>query len=149
MNTTIREINELDIEKLGVLFNEYRIFYQQKSDINGANLFLYQRFINNESKIFVAEKESFLLGFVQLYPIFSSTRMKRLWLLNDLFVQNNHRNQGIAKLLMEKAQQFSTETQSVGFILETAKDNLPANTLYNSIGLELDQSHNYFTFNTK
>ena len=36
-----------------------------------------ERFENKDSKIFVKEDSGILVGFVQLYPIFSSTKMQR------------------------------------------------------------------------
>ncbi len=83
----IRKATTNDLDQLADLFNQYRVFYKKSSDIPAGKEFLGERMVNNESEIFVAiNTENEFAGFVQLYPIFSSTRMKRLWLLNDLFV---------------------------------------------------------------
>jgi GNAT superfamily N-acetyltransferase len=143
----IRKAQNSDIDQLALLFDAYRVFYEKPSDINGAKKFLSDRITANESEIVVAENpENKLVGFVQLYPIFSSTRMKRLWLLNDLYVSENHRGQGISKLLMEHAQDFAKETQSAGLILETAKTNTIGNQLYPLMGFILDTEHNYYSW---
>jgi GNAT superfamily N-acetyltransferase len=143
----IRKAQNSDIDQLALLFDAYRVFYEKSSDINGAKKFLSDRITANESEIVVAENpENKLVGFVQLYPIFSSTRMKRLWLLNDLYVSENHRGQGISKLLMEHAQDFAKETQSAGLILETAKTNTIGNQLYPLMGFILDTEHNYYSW---
>ena len=56
--------------------------------------------------------------------------MKRLWLLNDLFVVNNHRGKGISVALIDKAKEHCKQTRACGLILETAKDNKVGNNLY-------------------
>lgn len=138
-----------DLEHLADLFNQYRIFYNKSSDIDGAKSFLKNRILNEESIIFVSEdNENNLTGFVQLYPIFSSTRMKRLWLLNDLFVEPASRGKGFSTLLMKAAQDYAQLTQSAGLILETAKDNTIGNNLYPKVGFTLDTEHNYYYWNS-
>ena len=87
----IRKVDIKDLDALSKLFDSYRIFYHKNSDVEAAKVFLKERIKNNESEIFVAEFEKHLVGFVQLFPIFSSTRMQRYWLLNDLFVAENYR----------------------------------------------------------
>ena len=84
------------------------------------------------------------MGFVQLYPIFSSTRMKRLWLLNDLFVQPEYRGKGISIALINEAKNLCRRTGSCGMILETAKDNSIGNNLYIRTGFLPDRDHNYY-----
>lgn len=80
-----------DINQLSMLFDNYRVFYRKESNVAGANEFLTDRLSNGDSEIFVAENEQqVLVGFVQLYPLFSSTRMKKFWLLNDLFVNSKY-----------------------------------------------------------
>jgi len=92
-----RKAQLADVQQLAELFDQYRIFYHKDSDIPAAEKFLTERIENNDSEIFVAENEGKLVGFVQLYPLFSSTRMKRYWLLNDLYVNENYRGKRIFK----------------------------------------------------
>lgn len=143
----IKEATIKEIDVMAKLFDDYRIFYKKESDIVGAKQFIAERITNKESVIFIAEYEGIASGYIQLYPIFSSTRMKKYWLLNDLFVSSDYRNKGIAKLLLEKGKAFAIETDSAGYYLETATDNHAANALYKSVGLELDETHNYYFFN--
>ncbi len=99
----IRKATTNDLDQLTDLFNQYRVFYKKSSDISAGKEFLKERMVNNESEIFVAlNEEDNFTGFVQLYPIFSSTRMKRLWLLNDLFVAPSYRGQGIGVQFFEQ-----------------------------------------------
>lgn len=144
---TTRKIKREDIKDLSILFDNYRVFYEKESDIKGSEIFLLERIRNNESEIFIAENDKKeLVGFVQLYPIFSSTRMKRLWLLNDLFVDENYRGQGVSVLLIDEAKKLCKESYACGLILETAKSNVVGNKLYPKTGFSLDLEHNYYSW---
>jgi GNAT superfamily N-acetyltransferase len=130
-----------------VLFNDYRKFYGKSTDIEGCRYFLNDRIENDEAVVFLCRSsDGRLMGFVQLYPIFSSTRMKSLWLLNDLFVARAFRGIGVSVALIKFAKAFSKETGSCGLLLETDKTNLVANSLYRKTGFTLDNSHNYYTW---
>lgn len=134
-----------DVNGLSVLFDAYRMFYEKGSDIDGAKQFLQQRIINDESVIYIyINNENTIAGFVQLYPLFSSTRMKKLWLLNDLFVLPEYRGQGISVALIEEAKQLCLQTNACGLNLETAKTNIIGNKLYPKTGFILDEAHNYY-----
>ena len=144
----IRNALVKDIKLLAVLFDEYRVFYQHQTDIAAAEKFLYERVSRSESVIFVAENENKILtGFVQLYPVFSSTRMTRLWLLNDLYVNPGYRGQNISIQLINSAKQLAKETEACGLMLETAKTNDIGNQLYPKTGFVLDEEHNFYYWN--
>ena len=91
-------------ELIAPLFDAYRQFYKQSSNLAGAREFVTDRLKKNESVIFLAveKKDSSPLGigFTQLYPSFSSTNMRRLWILNDLYVSPNARKKGIGEALL-------------------------------------------------
>jgi len=121
------------------LFDQYRQFYRMSADEAGAEKFLRERMQKNESVIFVATDDAgAALGFTQLYPSFSSTVMKRLWILNDLYVVPQYRRSGVAKALMERARQWGIETGAAELMLETAVDNEKAQRLYESLGWKRD-----------
>ena len=65
----IRKAIPKDIGLLSILFDQYRIFYQQTSDIPGAKEFLTERMQQNDSAMFVAFRDGKMIGFTQLYPI--------------------------------------------------------------------------------
>ncbi|AZQ61276.1 GNAT family N-acetyltransferase [Flammeovirga pectinis] len=142
-----RKASSVDYKKIALLFDQYRIFYNQKSDLKGAEEFIKNRLDNNESIIFVVEDTSHtMVGFVQLYPIFSSTRLKRLWLLNDLYVDEAERGKGCSILLLDEAKKHAVSTNSAGLILETEKVNKIGNNLYPRTGFQLDNDHNYYAW---
>ncbi len=141
----IRKCIEEDIVQLSLLFDQYRVFYKKNSDIEGATFFLRTLILYNASTIFIAVNSSNIItGFVQLYPLYSSTRMKPLLLLNDLFVSPDYRGTGISKLLIEAVKKHCVEVSSCALILETAKNNIAANSLYKSTSFLLDEEHNYY-----
>jgi len=143
--TYIRETTLADLNYLADLFDKYRMFYDYESDLKGAGDFIAERLRLTDSKIFVAETDNKrLVGFVQLYPLYSSTRMKRLWLLNDLFVDKEHRGKGISVQLINISKELCKQTNACGLFLETAKTNLAGNTLYPKVGFSLDTGHNFY-----
>lgn len=121
-----------NLEELAYLFNEYRIFYKQESDVERAKTFLFDRLELKESVIFLAKEveSSNALGFTQLYPSFSSVSMKRLWILNDLFVLDEYRGRGVAQLLLDVARDYAIQSKAKGIELATAIDNVKAQRLY-------------------
>ena len=130
----IRRAKKKDIGDLSVLFDKYRIFYKQKSDVDNARSFLKKRMKRKESVIFVAEERDELIGFTQLFPIFSSVSMKRTWLLNDLYINERSRGIGAATKLLDAVKEFGAETNSKWLILQTAADNFTAQKVYEKNG---------------
>ena len=140
----IQRAQEAHLDDLAQLFDAYRVFYKKESDLAGAKLFLSDRMQQKESIIFVALLDKEVVGFTQLYPLFSSTNMAALWLLNDLYVAKEHRGKNISKGLIKAAQEHCKITKANGISLETEKNNVPGNALYPKMGFALDQEHNYY-----
>lgn len=124
------------IDAILPLFIQYREFYQA-DDINAKEScdFIHERIEQDESVIFFAEDEQKnVIGFVQLYPLFSSVRINKVWLLNDLFVIPEARKQGTGAALMKQVRAYATESGASYIMLETAADNYTAQSLYESQG---------------
>lgn len=128
-----------DIESIIPLFDAYRVYYKQPSDYEAARAYLLNKFTQLASVIFLA-KDIYekTIGFTQLYPSFSSVSLKKLWILNDLYVDENYRGKGIGTALLNKAKAFSIKTNARGIILETNLDNHGARKLYESHGYKTD-----------
>ncbi|MEO5682760.1 MAG: GNAT family N-acetyltransferase [Chitinophagaceae bacterium] len=131
---SVRRATKEDIEELTVLFDLYRVWYHQPSDIAAAKKFLLQRMENEESVVFVAEQEKVLVGFTQLYPIFSSVSLQKTWLLNDLYVHATVRKQGAAAALLNAAREHGLETNAKWLLLQTGNDNYTAQAVYEKNG---------------
>jgi GNAT superfamily N-acetyltransferase len=146
MSIHVRNATDEDVQSIAVLFDQYRVFYKQSSDLSAATKFIQERITNHESVIFIAEENDTLIGFTQLYPIFSSVGMKRAWLLNDLFVIPTARGKGVADALLQAAQQWGKATQSRWLMLQTARDNFPAQKVYERNGWKRDEAFYVYNF---
>ncbi|PLS09454.1 GNAT family N-acetyltransferase [Neobacillus cucumis] len=133
-----------ELEPLAELFDLYRLFYKQESNLEGAKQFLKERISNDESVAFIALDGDQPLGFVQLYPSFSSVSMKRSWVLNDLYVKKEARGRGVGEKLMKTAIEFVKDKKAKGLFLETAEDNYNAQRLYEKLGFEKESNYFYY-----
>jgi len=141
--TNIRRATLEDLDLVAPLFDGYRRFYGQAADIPRAKAFLRERLERNESTILLAMRDGTAAGFTQLYPLFSSVRTARLWLLNDLFVAEHARRGGVARALLDAAVAFAREQGAAGVMLETMRDNAPARALYRAAGWHEDDTQWY------
>lgn len=142
---SIQRATLTELDSVAGLFDLYRLFYKQESNIEDAKAFLKERMMKEESVIFIAsDDENNAVGFVQLYPSFSSVSMRRSWVLNDLYVAESARKKGYAEKLINQAIGFAEETGAKGISLETGKENSNAQKLYEKIGFI--QETNYFYY---
>ena len=109
-----------------------------------AKKFIESRINLKDSRIFVCELKDDLVGFVQLYPIFSSTRVSKYWILNDLFVNKENRGRGFSKFLIKRAQKLVVMSNACGMLLETEKTNIIGNKLYPSTGFQEYNESNFY-----
>lgn len=138
-----------NLDDLTPLFDGYRVFYQKSSDLPAAKSFLTARIQNKESIVYLAYEGLQAIGFTQLYPLFSSTQMKSVWLLNDLFVDSNHRGKGASKMLIARAKKLTVSTNAAALILETEISNIVGNQLYPAVDFKLDTEHNHYYWENK
>ena len=132
----IRKADINDIDQLSILFNLYRLFYRQEADVEGCRQFLHDRLTQNESVIIIAIKDNDVVGFIQFYPLFSSVSLQKTWLLNDVYVKENQRKQGIGRMLLDEAKHFGKESGAGWLLLQTANDNYIAQIVYEKNGWE-------------
>lgn len=130
----IRRAFVADVEMLAPLFDAYRQFYGSPSDVPAAKQFLEQRLYREESVVLQAHGEGVCKGFVQLYPSFSSGALARTFVLNDLYVDERFRRQGIATQLLAAAEQFARAEGAARLTLATGVGNVGAQAVYESSG---------------
>lgn len=140
---TIRQATITDLDQLSILFAQYREFYKQSYDPAASKKFLEERISKEESVVFVATDNNEFAGFTQLYPSFSSVGMKRIWILNDLFVSTSHRQKGIAQALINQVIEYAKATARSKVVLSTAYTNVNAQKLYEKIGFVKEAFFNY------
>ena len=130
-------VGKAEIAQVSQLFDQYRQFYQQQTDIKLAKNFITARMANKSSTIFMAiDNNNKALGFCQLYTRYCSIDATAIIILYDLFVDKNTRNKGIGKALMLKAKEHATAIGASRLDLETAKTNIQAQKLYQALGYQ-------------
>ena len=134
----VRQATLLDLEQLAPLFDRYRQFYGRASDVAAVREFLLARFTGKESTLLIAHEDERPVGFTQLYPSFSSVSLARIFILNDLFVSEQARRNGVASALMSAAVKFASTLGAVRLSLSTAITNDAAQALYHSAGWKRD-----------
>ena len=134
----IVEARPADVESILPLFLGYLEFYRQPAAPATARRFLRERLKRGEAKIFLAMLDGEPVGFVQLYPTFTSIAMKKAWVLYDLFVSPAARKRGVAQALMKRAQKLGAQTGAAELVLETATTNRAAQRLYKKLGWTRD-----------
>lgn len=141
------EVATLDhLNEFATLFNSYRVFYRQPSDVERGKAFLKERITRQETVTFLIKENEQFVGFAQLYPLYHYKALQRQWLLSDLFVHPDYRGRGLSISLIDRCKLYCEETDACGLLLETEKTNTTGNRLYPRCGFELDEAHNYYNW---
>lgn len=143
MSISTHRAGPADLHALALLFDAYRQFYGQASDVPRARDWLRERLRFGESTVIVATLAVRPVGFTQLYPMYSSVRTARTWILNDLYVDAAARRKGVARTLLDAAAQFARADGAAGISLETTLDNAAARALYRAAGWNEDATQWY------
>ncbi len=144
---TIERASAADADVVAPLFAAYREFYKKPDGEAGrCAVFMRERLTRGESVVFMARQPARgdvepgkaalppIAGFAQLYPIFTSVGLARVWHLNDLFVAPGHRRAGIARALVLHCMAFARQDGAARLTLETQQDNGAARALYERLG---------------
>lgn len=143
MTISTHRAGPAELDALVPLFDAYRQFYGQPSDLEQAREWLRSRLRLGESVAFVAMRNNAMVGFAQLYPMYSSVRIARTWILNDLFVDAAVRRCGAGHALLEAAATFAREDGAMAISLEATQDNAAARGLYRAAGWNEDATQWY------
>jgi RimJ/RimL family protein N-acetyltransferase len=135
-----------DVPEVAALFDAYRQFYGQLGDLSAATGFVSERLSRGESTILVARLDGSAVGFTQLYPSFSSVSMRRILVLNDLFVRLESRKLGVGTALIEAAAEFGRDQNCRRLTLCTQITNRIAKSIYESRGWVRDEEFYYYSF---
>ena len=129
------------LDLLTPLFVQYREFYGQLPYPDTSRTFLHKRLTRGESVIYLAlpdDDDSRLLGFCQLYPSFSSLSLKRVWIVNDIYVAEDSRRMLVADHLMREAKKMAKQSNAIRLRVSTSSDNEVAKKTYESMGFRKD-----------
>ena len=140
MTDRVRQATSDDLDQLVPLFDGYRQFYGEVSDLSVAREFLAERIARGQSVVLIAEDPGgAAIGFVQLFPSFSSVLVAPICLLSDLFVAPAARRRGIGTLLLTAAAESGRAAGAVRLELSTATTNVSAQRLYKTLGWKRDE----------
>ncbi|MFM7344771.1 MAG: GNAT family N-acetyltransferase [Tagaea sp.] len=127
-----------DIDDLLPLLLGYRVFYKREPLPEESRAYMRARFAAGDYAGFLARLDGKPAGFAILSPTFSSGVMKRIWLLNDIFVEPSLRKAGVGAALMKRVEEFGRETGAGRIDLFTAQDNKTAQSVYERAGYARD-----------
>ncbi len=134
-----------DVSQAAPLFAAYREFYGEPYDLDASASFLASRLARDESIVLIAQDDADqTVGFSQIYPAFSSTRLAPIWILNDLFVSEAARGTGAVDALLDTAATLAVEAGAIAIELSTAHTNLRAQAVYDRSGYEADTVYKHY-----
>ena len=142
-------IKSCDLENLpalSLIYDEYRVHFEQASDLLTSEQFLKDRLGKAQAVIFAAfdEFSDEIMGFTLLYPGFSSLKLNATWTLNDMYIREKYRKFGVATRLLQRVKEFGDETGASWVSLKTGSENTKAQALYLKFGFEKDESCFYY-----
>ncbi|MEO5882001.1 MAG: GNAT family N-acetyltransferase [Caldimonas sp.] len=143
---SVRQAALSDLPVLAPLFDGYRQFYGRATDPAAAQSFLRDRFDHGESVLFLAFDRDHPVGFMQLYPSFSSVSLARTFILNDLFVVPTHRRTGVGSGLLQAAVDHARSLRAVRLTLNTDIANATAQATYEARGWKRDREYFVYHF---
>ncbi|WHY01446.1 GNAT family N-acetyltransferase [Neobacillus sp. DY30] len=143
---TISQAAIQDLSKLVPIFDDYREYFKQQKDPAQVEQFLFEKFEHLESVIFIAQVQEEVVGFAQLYPVFSSLTLQRVWLLNDFFITERNRGSGVGTQLFEKVKEFTQLTKSKGIELSVEHTNKKAWAFWEKQGFKMDEDFRYYFY---
>lgn len=135
------------LDLLTPMFIKYREFYGELPFPESSRKFLESRLKRKESVIYLAlaDDEDKLLGYCQLFPSFSSLSLKRVWILNDIYVAEDARRMLVADRLLQTAKQMAKDSNAVRMRVATSVSNEAAQKTYESIGFREDTRFKNYT----
>lgn len=132
----IAPIDHGELEELLPLIAMYQGFYEVDDIPVQRNRAFFRRFIapSDRGLLLGARRAGALVGYACLYWHFSSTRAVETVLMNDLFVAEAARSQGIGRALIRASAAVARERGAHCLEWTTRPDNRTAQRLYDSLG---------------
>ncbi len=133
------------LEELLPLIAAYQRFYEVENIDDERNRTFFRRFLapSEDGLIIGARSGGRLVGYACLYWHFSSLEACESVLMNDLFVDESARGQGVGRALIEAAAAVAREREVPFVEWSTAPDNETAQRLYDSTAAERTEWFSY------
>jgi GNAT superfamily N-acetyltransferase len=133
-----------DLDALVPLVDAYRVFYGQASDTAGSRAFVRERFEQRDTLFFVARRDDGLVGFAHLLFSLETVALRRIGILEDVYVADGARRTGTGGALLDAATDYARKSGLARLTLSTAHQNRPAQRLYLRHGYVPDQRFRSF-----
>lgn len=134
-----------EFEQLLPLIAAYQRFYKVEEIDEERNRTFFRRFLapSEDGLLLGARSEGQLVGYACLYWHFSSLEACECVLMNDLYVAESARGNGVGRALIEATAEVARE-RGVPFVeWSTAPDNRTAQRLYDSTAAERTEWFSY------
>lgn len=134
-----------EFEQLLPLIAAYQRFYKVESIDEERNRTFFRRFLgpSEDGLLLGARRDGRLVGYACLYWHFSSLEACESVLMNDLFVDESARGDGVGRALIEAAADVARERGVPLVEWSTEPDNHTAQRLYDSTGAERSEWFSY------
>jgi len=130
-----------ELDELLPMIADYQRFYRAERIDEERNRAFFRRFVapSEAGMLLAARRDGELLGFACLYWTFSSTDAAEIVLMNDLYVAEQSRGEGVGRALIEAAAAVGRERGASRLEWATEPDNHAAQRLYDTTGAERDE----------
>ena len=143
-NCRVDAASVADLPELSRLYIAYRVFYGEPPEGQRAIDFIRDRLTQSSGRYFLAWNGDTAVGFMHLMPSTNTLAMRPIWFLEDLYVDESARSQGVATALLSYAEDFARSTGAERLTLATAHDNLAAQHIYKNLGYVQEEHFLYF-----
>lgn len=137
-DVTIAPASVSDLDSVAPLFDAYRAFFAGANDFSRSRGFLDERLRAGDSIVFFARRGLEGLGFIQLYPLWSSWYCRKIWFLSDLYVREDSRKCGIGRRLIERTVEHAIATGASSIIVELPHREPHLKAFYANLGFQQD-----------
>jgi len=135
---SVRPVVLEDLGQLKELMHRYIVDFYKGKTPEGSKLDDHIKHLLSSDEAgtqFVAEAEDGrLAGFATLYFSFSTTRLQKIAILNDLFVDADFRGAGLGEKLFLHVLEYTKNEGYAYMTWQTAVDNTSAQALYKKMG---------------
>ncbi|MBV8196846.1 MAG: GNAT family N-acetyltransferase [Candidatus Eremiobacteraeota bacterium] len=136
---TVSRATEDDAAAVAPLFHAYREFFAGPQDAAASTRFLAERLLRGDSVVFVARSAGRAVGFIQLYPLWSSWYCERIWFLSDLYVEESARKSGVGARLVTRVIEHARETHARSIMVELPRREPHLREFYARRGFKRDE----------
>ena len=132
----VRELvapTRIEIERLAVIFDHYRVHYGEAADPSRTASWLASHLAGGITA-FVAHDDGEFIGFALVMDVPASQRLGHFWQIRDLFVVPTQRRIGVGRSLLEFIRAAAISAGASRLALQTETDNTSALRLYEGLG---------------